>query len=54
MIILGVAAVIVAALLVALGMDFNARKRGTKASPPQDPSAAPLTERTYWGYAAVE
>jgi hypothetical protein len=49
-----VAAVVVPALLIALGMDINARRRGTKASPPQDPSAAPLTEQTFWGYAAVE
>jgi hypothetical protein len=54
MVILVVAAAVVSALLIALGMDINARGRGTKASPPQDPSAAPLTEQTYWGYAAVE
>ncbi|WP_229068791.1 hypothetical protein [Actinoplanes sp. DH11] len=54
MIILVVAAVVVPALLIALGMDINARRRGTKASPPQDPLAAPLTKQTFWGYAAVE
>ena len=54
MMIILVAAVVVPALLIALGMDINARRRGTKASPPQDPAAAPLTEQTFWGYAAVE
>jgi hypothetical protein len=54
MIILVVAAVVVPALLLALGMDINARRRGTQAAPPQDPSAAPLTEQTYWGYVAHE
>ncbi|WP_194505981.1 hypothetical protein [Couchioplanes azureus] len=54
MIILAVAAVVVPALLIALGMDINARRRGTKASPPQDPSAAPLTEQTFWTYAVIE
>jgi hypothetical protein len=54
MMIILVAAVIVPALLIALGMDLSARRRGTKASPPQDPLAAPLTEQTFWGYAAVE
>jgi uncharacterized membrane protein YdfJ with MMPL/SSD domain len=41
MIILAVAAAVVPVLLIALGMDINARRRGTQASPPQDPSAAP-------------
>jgi hypothetical protein len=49
-----VAIALVSALLLALSMDMNARRRGTKAAVPQDPSAAPLTEQTFWTYAKIE
>ena len=51
---LSVAIALVSALLLALSMDINARRRGTRAAAPQDPTAAPLTEQTFWGYAKVE
>jgi hypothetical protein len=52
--ILVVAIALGSALLLALSMDINARRRGTKAAVPQDPSAAPLTKQTFWTYVKIE